>query len=71
VLIKSLIMNVTMLNNFIVEQLTCPPYVKSPGIEQSIERLLERTKITASTLSHMQTYGAIEGRLQAQQGVVS
>jgi hypothetical protein len=64
VLIQSLILNATMLKDFICSHLT------GPGTEDSIVRLLERIKIAESTLKHMQTYGAIEGRLQAQQNVV-
>jgi hypothetical protein len=71
VLIKSLIINAGMLKEFIEEQLTCPPYVTSSNSQFLSILLLERSKITGSTLLHMQTYGAIEGRLQAQQDVVS
>lgn len=71
VLIQSLIQNASMLRGFIEDQLTCPPYVISPESKSLADILLERSSITKSTLLHMQTYGAIEGRLQAQQNVVS
>jgi hypothetical protein len=71
VLIKSLIQNASMLREFIEDQLTCTPYITSPGTKDFTDLLLERSNITKSTLLHMQTYGAIEGRLQAQQNVVS
>lgn len=69
-LIRSLIQNATMLQDFVYSCLTGPSCVKPPGTEESTIRLIERVKIAESTLKHMQTYGAIEGRLQAQQNVV-
>lgn len=70
VLIQSLIQNAILLREFIEEQLTCPSYVSSTDNERLTDVLLERSNVTKSTLLHMQTYGAIEGRLGAQQNVV-
>jgi hypothetical protein len=74
VLIKSLIVNATMLNNFIQEQLISTDYIPTLDTENFknvAKLLLERTKITESTLKHLETDAGIEGRLQALQNVVS
>ena len=73
-LIRSLIQNATMLREFIEEQLASSCYLAEPSVKEwkpVSERLIERTRITASTLKHLEIYGAVEGRLQAQQNVVS
>jgi len=73
-IIGSLIQNSTMLLEFIQDQLTSTSYLPSDCAEklQRIgERLVERTKLTASTLKHLDIFGGVEGRLQAQQNVVS
>jgi hypothetical protein len=73
-LIQSLINNTAMLNKFIEEQLISTEYTPvkdTANFQKAAKLLLERNKVTTSTLEHMQAYSGIQGRLQAQQNVVS
>jgi len=74
VLMKGLLDNIALLKDFILDELFI--YRSDSGafpseLKRRSDHLIDRTRITASTLEHLKTYGAIEGRLQAQQNVVS
>jgi hypothetical protein len=74
VVIQSSIANATMLKDFILEQLMSNDYipvVDTENFKETAKVLLERARIMESTLKHMVTDAGIEGRLQAQQKVVS
>jgi hypothetical protein len=47
------------------------PVVDTENFKETARALLERARIMESTLKHMVTDAGIEGRLQAQQNVVS
>jgi hypothetical protein len=74
VVIQSSIANAMMLKDFIQEQLLLDDYtpvIDTENFKEAARSLLERAKIMESTLKHMVTSSGIEGRLQAQQNVVS
>lgn len=74
VVIQSLIANAVLLKDFIQEQLISNDYlptVDAAGFKEVARALLERVKIAESVLKHTVTLAGIEGRLQAQQNVVS
>jgi hypothetical protein len=73
-LIQSLIQDAMMLQEFIQEQLTSTSYLPQSCVNRlqpACDRLMERSKLTTSTLKHLEIYGGVEKRLQAQQNVVS
>jgi len=72
-LIQSLIQDAMMLQDFIQEQLTSTSYLPKSCVNRlqpACDRLMERSKLTTSTLKHLEIYGGVEKRLQAQQNVI-
>ncbi len=67
-LIQSLIQNAMLLQNSIPEQLTDTSYLPKSCVDRlqpACDRLMERSKLTRSTLKHLEIYGGVETRLQA------